>query len=59
MCGRRALSKKMSDKCKRCKTCPACGDSNGVVKRAGQSLKIVHEKYSKNPDLMVGGGGAS
>ena len=23
-----------------------------MVKRAGQSLKIVHEKYSKNPNLM-------
>mgnify|MGYP001292403833 CR=1 FL=1 len=49
---RRALSKKLSEKCKRCRTCYYCGAANGVVKRAGASLKIVHEKYSKNPDLM-------
>jgi DNA-directed RNA polymerase III subunit RPC1 len=49
---RRALSKKMADRCKRCRTCYYCGAANGVVKRAGQSLKIVHEKYSKNPELM-------
>ena len=49
---KRALSKKLAEKCKRCRTCFYCGAANGVVKRAGQSLKIVHEKYSKNPDLM-------
>ena len=49
---RRALSKKLSEKCKRCRACYYCGAANGVVKRAGASLKIVHEKYSKNPDLM-------
>ena len=49
---RRALSKKLAEKCKRCRSCPHCGAANGVVKRAGASLKIVHEKYSKNPELM-------
>ena len=49
---KRALSKKLAEKCKRCRVCYHCGAANGVVKRAGQSLKIVHEKYSKNPDLM-------
>jgi len=49
---KRALSKKLSEKCKRCRVCFYCGAVNGVVKRAGASLKIVHEKYSKNPDLM-------
>ena len=49
---KRALSKKLADKCKRCRTCYHCGGANGVVKRAGASLKIVHEKYSKNPELM-------
>ena len=49
---RRALSKKLAEKCKRCRFCPHCGAANGVVKRAGASLKIVHEKYSKNPELM-------
>jgi DNA-directed RNA polymerase III subunit RPC1 len=49
---KRALSKKLSEKCKRCRVCVYCGCVNGVVKRAGQSLKVVHEKYSKNPDLM-------
>jgi DNA-directed RNA polymerase III subunit RPC1 len=49
---RRALNKKFADKCKRCRLCPHCGDYNGSVKRAGQTLKIVHEKYSKNPALL-------
>ena len=49
---RRALSKKLAEKCKRCRSCPHCGAANGVVKRAGASLKIVHEKYSKNPEFM-------
>jgi len=49
---RRALNKKFADKCKRCRLCPHCGDYNGAVKRAGQTLKIVHEKYSKNPALL-------
>lgn len=49
---RRALFKKLSDKCKRAKTCPFCGAVNGVVKKATSSLKIVHEKYSKNEALM-------
>ena len=49
---RRALYKKLTEKCKRCRTCPHCGDYNGVTKRAGQTLKIVHEKYSKNPKLL-------
>ena len=49
---RRLLYKKLTEKCKRCRTCPHCGDYNGVTKRAGQTLKIVHEKYSKNPALL-------
>ena len=49
---RQALHKKLSDKCKRCRICPHCGDYNGVTKRAGQTLKIVHEKYSKNQSLL-------
>ena len=49
---RRALSKKIAERCKRCRLCYSCGAANGVVKRAGASLKIVHEKYSKNADLM-------
>ena len=49
---RRLLYKKLTEKCKRCRICPHCGDYNGVTKRAGQTLKIVHEKYSKNPALL-------
>jgi len=49
---RRALHKKISDTCKRCKVCPYCSAPQGVVKRAGTTLKIVHEKYAKNPDLL-------
>lgn len=32
--------------------CPVCGDYNGVVKKSGSTLRIVHEKYSSNPELL-------
>lgn len=48
---RRALLKRISDRCKRSRICHHCGDANGQVKKAGTSLKIVHEKYAKDPDL--------
>ena len=46
---REKLFKKLIDICKRCRTCPYCGGYNGVVKKATGSLKIIHERYSKNP----------
>eukprot|EP00232_Nephroselmis_pyriformis_P008411 CAMPEP_0182876754 /NCGR_PEP_ID=MMETSP0034_2-20130328/14327_1 /TAXON_ID=156128 /ORGANISM="Nephroselmis pyriformis, Strain CCMP717" /LENGTH=1384 /DNA_ID=CAMNT_0025009559 /DNA_START=143 /DNA_END=4294 /DNA_ORIENTATION=- len=49
---RRALYKKLADRCKRNKRCPRCGANQGVVKKAGSTLKIVHDKYAKNPPLM-------
>jgi len=48
---RQALVKKLSERCKRQKICPSCGAYNGVVKKATGSLKIVHDKYSKNLSL--------
>ena len=36
---RRALLKKVVDRCKRCKVCPFCGAAQGVVKKAGSMLK--------------------
>jgi DNA-directed RNA polymerase III subunit RPC1 len=46
---REKLFKKLIDICKRCRTCPYCAAYNGVVKKASGSLKIIHERYSKNP----------
>jgi len=45
---RRAMFKKLLEKCKRAKVCHRCEATNGPVKRAGQNLKIVHEKYTNN-----------
>lgn len=49
---RRALLKKVVDRCKRWRQCPFCGAAQGAVKRAGSLLKIVHDKYVKNATLM-------
>jgi len=68
---RRALFKKLMERCKRFKLCPFCAAAQGahawpasaqhlshasepgIVKRAGSSMKIVHDKYSKHADLLV------
>ena len=49
---KRTLMKRLLDRCKRTKICPHCGSFNGTVKKAAYALKIVHEKYSKNKELM-------
>jgi len=45
---RQKLAKKLSDRCKRLKICPSCGAYNGTVKKITGTLKIIHDKYSKN-----------
>ena len=45
---RRVMFKKLLEKCKRAKVCYKCEAVNGPVKRAGQNLKIIHEKYTNN-----------
>ncbi|KAK3261073.1 hypothetical protein CYMTET_30006, partial [Cymbomonas tetramitiformis] len=46
---RKALFKALNNKCKNVKVCPHCGETNGVVKKATASLKIIHDKYAKAP----------
>ncbi|KAI9849940.1 MAG: hypothetical protein M1837_000154 [Sclerophora amabilis] len=41
---RTQICKKISDQCKKAKTCPKCGEINGTVKKAGP-LKIVHDRF--------------
>ena len=36
--------KRLADKCKKVSACPHCGELNGLVKKAGSALKIVHER---------------
>jgi len=45
---RRVMFKNLLEKCKRTKVCFQCEAANGPVKRAGQNLKIIHEKYTNN-----------
>eukprot|EP01135_Chromosphaera_perkinsii_P006114 Nk52_evm1s403 gene=Nk52_evmTU1s403 len=41
---KKALLKKINEKCRRTVKCFHCGDANGSVKKVG-ALKITHEKY--------------
>ncbi|XP_064623865.1 DNA-directed RNA polymerase III subunit RPC1-like [Lineus longissimus] len=51
---KKALTKKIGEKCKKVKDCPFCGAVNGVVKKCSM-LKIVHDKYrsTKKTDAIV------
>ena len=43
--------KAMLDECKKVRTCPCCGAHNGTVKKKpGESLKIIHDRYSVTKD---------
>ncbi|KAJ1667839.1 DNA-directed RNA polymerase III subunit C1 (rpo31) [Coemansia sp. RSA 1813] len=42
----RALVKAINERCKKVTYCPHCGETNGVVKKAGP-MKIIHDKYRK------------
>lgn len=42
---RASLFKKVIEICKKNTICTSCGYSNGVIKKIGNSFKIVHEKY--------------
>ncbi|EDV26113.1 uncharacterized protein TRIADDRAFT_55878 [Trichoplax adhaerens] len=47
---RKALQKKVHEKCRKMAVCPSCGAINGIVKKAG-SFKIIHEKHRLNKKL--------
>lgn len=44
---KQSLFKKVVEKCKKAKTCPYCGATNGTVKKitGAPTLKIIHERY--------------
>lgn len=40
------IAKRINERCRKTRTCDACGAVNGVVKKAGSSaLKITHDKF--------------
>ncbi|KAH2698625.1 hypothetical protein KXV51_002839 [Aspergillus fumigatus] len=40
------IAKRVNERCRKTRTCEACGAINGVVKKAGNSaLKITHDKF--------------
>ncbi|BDD57158.1 hypothetical protein MPDQ_003502 [Monascus purpureus] len=40
------IAKRVSERCKKTRSCEVCGAVNGVVKKAGtSSLKIIHDKF--------------
>ena len=45
---KKALLKKLQERCKKTKVCPYCESQNGVVKKTQYALKMVHEKYKGN-----------
>ncbi|KAL4189457.1 hypothetical protein AMTRI_Chr08g165460 [Amborella trichopoda] len=45
--------KKVIDKCKRVRICPRCGDYNGVVKKAGPTFRISHDRSKANYDKLT------
>ena len=42
---RNQIYKRINEQCRKTKHCHHCGSINGVVKKGGSSLKILHEKY--------------
>ena len=46
--------KAMIDECKKMRTCLECGAHNGTVKKKpGESLKIIHDRYSVTKDQEI------
>ncbi|KAH8671184.1 DNA-directed RNA polymerase III subunit RPC1 [Xylariales sp. PMI_506] len=41
---RSAILKKINEQCRKTKTCPYCGATNGQIRKAGP-LKLVHDKF--------------
>ncbi|KAM0809086.1 putative DNA-directed RNA polymerase subunit [Seiridium cardinale] len=41
---RQAILKKINETCRKTKTCPYCGATNGQIRKAGP-LKLVHDKF--------------
>ncbi|KAM7185046.1 DNA-directed RNA polymerase III subunit RPC1 [Naviculisporaceae sp. PSN 640] len=42
---RSQVIKKINEQCRKAKTCPYCGDIQGVIRKLGV-MKLVHDKYS-------------
>ncbi|KAI9735817.1 MAG: DNA-directed RNA polymerase III subunit RPC1 [Cirrosporium novae-zelandiae] len=51
---RTQICKKIHDECKKSKQCFHCGAYNGQVKKAGQGLKITHDKFKVFRDTATG-----
>lgn len=45
---RENLFRKVLDRCKRVRVCPHCGETNGPVKKAPSSLKLIHDQFNKS-----------
>lgn len=45
---RENLFKRVLDRCKRVRICPHCGETNGPVKKAPSSLKLIHDQFNKS-----------
>ena len=50
---KRAISRRVSEKCKRVRNCPHCGAHNGPVRKVANALKIQHDKHSKAPKELL------
>ncbi|CAI5487643.1 unnamed protein product, partial [Closterium sp. Naga37s-1] len=47
---KKAMVKRVSERCKRTRMCHYCGDHNGSVKKLTGTLKLSHDKYGKDMD---------
>ncbi|CAI6012059.1 unnamed protein product [Closterium sp. NIES-65] len=47
---KKAMVKRVSERCKRTRMCHYCGDHNGTVKKLTGTLKLSHDKYGKDMD---------
>ncbi|GJP56565.1 hypothetical protein CLOM_g15621 [Closterium sp. NIES-68] len=47
---KKAMVKRVAEKCKRTRMCHYCGDNNGTVKKLTGTLKLSHDKYGKDLD---------
>ncbi|CAI5533621.1 unnamed protein product, partial [Closterium sp. Naga37s-1] len=47
---KKAMVKRVSERCKRTRMCHYCGDHNGTVKKLTGTLKLSHDKFGKDMD---------
>ncbi|CAI5461136.1 unnamed protein product [Closterium sp. Yama58-4] len=47
---KKAMVKRVAERCKRTRMCYYCGDHNGTVKKLTGTLKLSHDKYGKDMD---------